>query len=69
DQRFGRGWYEGGPLEVRFTNVTWPGDDVSANAIITNRIREGSRIKCDLALWVEKSDGTIAIVGTGVAWE
>ena len=69
DRRFGRGWYEGGSLEVKFTNVTWPGDEVSANAIITNRTHEGTRTKCDLALWVEKSDGTVAIVGTGIAWE
>ncbi|MBI3743614.1 MAG: MaoC family dehydratase [Chloroflexi bacterium] len=64
DKHFGRSWYEGGRLEVKFTNVVVPGDRVSANAVITGQIEDGGKRRFQVTLWVEKADGTVAVVGT-----
>ncbi|MBT7760164.1 MAG: hypothetical protein HN732_22735, partial [Rhodospirillaceae bacterium] len=35
EHRFGRGYYEGGTLDVKFTNIVWPDDHVTAKGVIT----------------------------------
>ena len=35
DRNFGKNWYEGGNLDVKFTNIVWPGDKVTAHGVIS----------------------------------
>jgi hypothetical protein len=63
EQQFGKGFYEGGTLDVKFVNIVWPGDRVTAKGVITGE--EAGR--ANLSIWMEKDDGTVAIVGTASA--
>ena len=63
EQHFGRGYYEGGTLDVKFTNIVWPGDRVTAKGVIT-REEDG---KAHVTVWMEKDDGTVVIVGGATA--
>ena len=63
EQHFGRGYYEGGTLDVKFTNITWPNDHVTAHGVITHR-EDG---RAHLQVWMEKDDGTVVIVGGATA--
>jgi len=63
EQHFGRGYYEGGTLDVKFTNIVWPDDHVTAKGVIT---REEAG-KAHIAVWMEKDDGTVVIVGGATA--
>jgi acyl dehydratase len=81
DRRFGRGWYEQGNMDVKFTNVVWPGDSVTARGMVTGRAQDGgapvphaersrsdrSATLAQVTVWVEKADWAIAIVGTATA--
>ncbi len=69
DRRFGKGWYEGGRLDIKFTNIVWPGDHVIARGVITDRVPENGGYRANVAVWMEKPDGTVAIVGTASALE
>ena len=69
DKRFGAGWYEGGRLDLKFTNIVWPGDTLIAKGVVTERTPAGSRTKANLSVWVEKPDGTVVVVGKAVAYE
>ena len=69
DKRFGKGWYEGGKLDVKFTNIVWPDDTVIANGVITERVKENGGSRANVAMWLEKEDGTVAIVATASALE
>ena len=64
DKRFGRGWYEGGRLDVKFTNIVWPGDRVIAQGVVTDSVTENGGTRAKVAIWMEKEDGTVVIVGT-----
>ena len=64
DRRFGKCWYEGGRLDVKFTNIVWPNDTVIANGVITERVKENGETRASVSLWMEKQDGTVVIVGT-----
>ena len=63
DRHFGRGWFEGGELDIKFTNIVWPDDVVTARAVITDETDGRARA----AVWMEKEDGVVAIVGTASA--
>ncbi len=63
EQRFGRGYYEGGTLDIKFTNIVWPDEHVTAKGVITNQ-QDG---KAKVAVWMEKDDGTVVIVGSASA--
>lgn len=63
DRHFGRSWFEGGELDIKFTNIVWPDDVVTAKAVITDET-DG---RANAAVWMEKEDGTVAIVGTASA--
>ena len=69
DQRFGRAWFEGGQLDIKFVNIVWPGDTVTARGIITDRIEEADGTRVNLSVWLERLDGTPCIVGTASALE
>lgn len=63
ESRFGQGYYEGGELDIKFTNIVWPNDHVTANGVITGE-RDGH---AELSVWMEKDDGTVVVVGTARA--
>ena len=63
DRHFGRGWFEGGELDIKFANIVWPDDVVTAKAVITDEARG----RANAAVWMEKEDGVVAIVGTASA--
>jgi hypothetical protein len=63
EQRFGRGFYEGGTLDIKFTNIVWPDDHVTAKGVITNE-QDG---KATVTVWMEKDDGTVVVVGSASA--
>ena len=63
DRNFGSRWYEGGSLDVKFTNIVWPGDKVTARGVITDNIASDGTNRSEVNVWVEKEDGTVAIVG------
>lgn len=63
EQEFGQGFYEGGTLDVKFTNIVWPDDHVTANGVVTQEAGG----KAQLSVWMEKDDGTVVIVGTASA--
>ena len=67
DKRFGRGWYQGGRLDVKFTNIVWPGDTVIARGVITDSVEQDGSDRADVAVWMEKEDGTVVIVGSASA--
>lgn len=63
EERFGRGFYEGGTLDVKFTNIVWPDDRVTAKGVITHE-QAG---RAFITVWMEKDDGTVVIVGSASA--
>jgi hypothetical protein len=67
DRNFGTGWFEGGSLDIKFANIVWPDDTVTAKAVVTDESSEGGKTSANLAVWMEKQDGTVVIVGTAHA--
>lgn len=64
---FGPSYVETGRFECRFRAPIFDDDDVSVRGEITDRLEEeaGVRLVCDV--WIEKEDGTRAVVGTASA--
>ena len=62
DRTFGQRWYNGGKLDVKFTNIVWPGDKVTARGVIANE-GNSSDGQTEVRVWMEKEDGTVTIVG------
>ena len=69
ERRFGKGWFEGGKLDIKFTNVVWPNDGIIARGVITDRTEEDAGTRASVSLWMEKPDGTVVIVGSASALE
>ena len=69
ERRFGKGWFEGGRLDVKFTNIVWPADRIIARGVITDRTEEEGGTRAAVSLWMEKSDGTVVLVGDASALE
>ena len=67
DRHFGSGWFEGGNLDIKFTNIVWPDDVVVARAVVTDESVENGVKRANAAVWMEKEDGTVAIVGAASA--
>ena len=62
DRTFGERWYNGGKLAVKFTNIVWPGDRVTARGVIADE-SDSSEGSTEVRVWMEKEDGTVTIVG------
>jgi len=62
DRAFGDRWYSGGKLDVKFTNIVWPGDKVTAKGVIADE-SNSSEGTTEIRVWMEKEDGTVTIVG------
>jgi acyl dehydratase len=68
-RHFGRGFYLGGHLDVKFTNVLWPNEPFTTRGVITGRSVENGQSRAQVAVFCEKADGTKIIVGTASALE
>ena len=68
-RHFGRGFYLGGRLDVKFTNVLWPNESFTTRGIITGRRVEGDQTRADVTVFCEKADGTKVIVANASALE
>ena len=68
-RHFGRGFYLGGRLDVKFTNVLWPNEPFTTRGIITGRRVEGSQTRAEVTVFCEKADGTKIIVASASALE
>ena len=64
DRSFGRGWFEGGVLDIKFTNIVWPDDVVTPKVVITDEATDNGTRRANGSVWMEKEDGTVVIVGT-----
>jgi acyl dehydratase len=69
EKRFGTGFYRGGRLDIKFTNIVWPDEHVTANGVITDRVKENGDTRANVKVWMEKDDGTVVIVGTASGLE
>jgi hypothetical protein len=54
-------WETSGRMLVKFTNIVWPGETVRARGVITGPT-EDDPSRTGVFGWVEKADGTVAIV-------
>ena len=68
-RHFGRGFYQGGHLDVKFTNVLWPDEPFTVRGVITGRTPENGGTRAHVAVTCEKVDGTKIIVATASAPE
>lgn len=68
-RHFGRGFYLGGHIDVKFTNVLWLNEPFTTRGLITGRSQDNGRTRAHVAISCEKADGTKIIVGTASAWE
>jgi len=68
-RHFGRGFYLGGRLDAKFTNVLWPKEPFTTRGIITARSREGGQMRAQVTVFCEKADGAKIIVATASALE
>ena len=68
-RHFGRGFYLGGRLDVKFTNVLWPNEPFTTRGIITGRSVEGGQTRAQVTVFCEKADGSKIIVANARALE
>ena len=65
--RFGKGWLEGGSMDLKFINVLHPDEPFTCEGIITGHSQEGGRRRAEVALSASKANGPKIIVGTASA--
>ncbi len=61
ERHFGDQWWRSGHLDLKFTNPVWPDDHLTVAGIETGPAHDGSDRRSVFA-WIEKQDGTIAVV-------
>lgn len=66
-KRFGAGLFVGGRLDIKFVNVLWVGENISAKGALRELAREGGKERAQTTVWTEKDDGTVTIVGQASA--
>ena len=64
DRKFGRDWFEGSVLDIKFTNIVWPDDVVTPRVVITGETVDNDTRRANGSVWMEKEDGAVVIVGT-----
>lgn len=64
DQRFGEAWKSSGKLLVKFANIVWPDETVSVKGVLQG-VDEDDPERRNVACWVEKDNGVIAVVAEG----
>ena len=61
---FGRDFFEGGRLSLKYVKVLWGSEAVTAAGVIESRVPEGATSRVNARVWCAKDDGTRTIVGT-----
>ncbi len=61
---FGEGWIVGGKGSLTFRRPVWSDDFASAHGRVVGKSIEGERVRITCDVWVERSDGERAVVGT-----
>ena len=65
---FGMNWLSGGILaDVRFVSPVRPGDRITVKGVVTAISNRRDRHYAECELFVEKQDGTKAVVGRGIS--
>jgi acyl dehydratase len=65
---FGRGWREGGRLDVAFTAPCFVDEPIEAGAAVTERGAEDGRGFATLDVWCDTASGVRVLAGTARAW-
>lgn len=60
---FGKGWVQGGKLEVSLIKGIYPGDTIAIKGKVRDKIPEGDTIRIILDVWIENQMGEKATVG------
>lgn len=68
-RHFGRGFYLGGRVDVKFTNVLWPNEPFTTRGVITGRNTDNGNTRAEVLVFCEKADGTKIIVASASALE
>ncbi|MBI3328407.1 MAG: hypothetical protein HYZ81_17110 [Nitrospinae bacterium] len=66
-REFGVGWFRGGRMDIKFTNVLWLNEPLDIRGFIRDRTPETGTMRVHLDILGEKVDGTKTIVGTASA--
>ncbi len=61
---FGRGWVQGGKLEVSLIKGIYPGDTITIKGKIRDKVHEGNTIRIVLDVWIENQMKEKTTVGT-----
>lgn len=61
EDRFLDAWWNGGTLDLKFTNPVWCDDQITVNGVILPPTGENSELTRAF-VWIAKQDGTIAVV-------
>lgn len=67
EKHFNDGFSKAGTLDIKFTNIVWPNDHVTAKGVIVDTASENDVNRTHLDVWMEKDDGTVVIVGKASA--
>ncbi len=66
EQHFGDAWWNGGRLDMKFTNPTWPDDHITMRGVSTGPAEDDASREAAFA-WIEKDDGTIVAIADASA--
>ena len=61
---FEGGWIVGGKGSLTFRRPVWSDDFAVAHGVVTGKKLEADKVRISCQVWVERSDGEKAIVGT-----
>ena len=64
---FGPGWFTGGRMDVKLTNVLWGGESVRARGMVLEDEPEGAALRRQVEVWLEKDDAKRTVVTVGRA--
>ena len=60
EKHFGSNWWDSGKLDLKFTNPVWCDDEITVRGI--EHRNQPTPDRTSVFVWLEKADGTIAIV-------
>ncbi len=66
EQHFGDAWWNGGKMDMKFTNPTWPDDHITVRGVATGPAEDDAAREAVFA-WIEKDDGTIVAIADASA--
>jgi acyl dehydratase len=64
---FDDGWFAGGRMDLKLTNVLWSDERIRARGKVREEVPEGSLRRRLLEVWVEKDDPERTVVSVGAA--